>query len=224
MKKIYRLNNVAVIDNTYFPLGFVIMYNENTQQITISSIHYPYSATFLFTEVVDYQNKSFSSATRLLEYLAYVLNEDNRVHFKSAESIHTFIVMCNSASITYAVLAVRKRNISTCSAFIKSFGAVITASSDAGILKIVRNPTLTTGTLTYNPNQELEFAIGNGSQYVADGSGTIVYSGTVSQSWGFIECNLEILNNDQYVLCYRPITTTQSLAFLLNCQTDSTLL
>lgn len=219
--KIHRLNNVAVIDNLHFPLGFVISYNDTTEDITISSIHYPFSKTFKVADVEDYQNRTFSSSGRLLEYLCFVLNDDKKSHFKTAESQHTFAIACNSTAITYAVMGVRKNDSTTVSAFIKSFGGIITATADAGILKIVRNPTFASGSFVYANIKQLDFAVGNGTQQIIEGTGHTLFCACVSQQNGFVECDLEILNDNNYVLCYRPITATQSLAFLLNCYTDS---
>lgn len=100
-------------------------------------------------------------------------------------------------------------------------GVVIT-SSDTLLIEIIKNPTLSTGSLTYNPITEssAEFASGNGTQTISAGSGLVLASAYVNQNSPLTldSNNLlasiygDINNNMEYIMVVgTPMTTTMTV-------------
>jgi hypothetical protein len=134
------------------------------------------------------------------------------------------LVACNSAGTVYALLGVRKRTDRRNTAVrITNFSIVnSTPNSDIGQVLILKNPTVA-GTFNFAnvTGTAIQSVIGTSSNTVT--GGTVIAAVSVGNDYGSaLAQNVATwlamsLNNtqDSYVLAYRSLSATQSLAAVL---------
>jgi len=138
----------------------------------------------------------------------------------SLPSLNTAAIPCNSIGTLYALQGFKKnatyRDIAV---KIQSFGCVNTATTDTGILMVIRNPTLS-APLTYAAYGKIDRAIAT-NQTVTIGTGDIigiVTAGSSGNTNETLEDNYKawmtqtITNTfDEYVLCYLSTSANQDV-------------
>lgn len=138
----------------------------------------------------------------------------------SLPSFNSAAIPCNSIGTLYALQGFKKNSTYRDIAVkIESIGCVNGATTDTGILMVIRNPTLS-ASLTYAAYGKIDRAIAT-TQTVTVGTGDIIAIGTAGSSGG-LNANLEdnykswltqTLTNtfDEYVLCYFSTSTNQDV-------------
>ena len=138
----------------------------------------------------------------------------------SLPSINTAVIPCNTVGTLYALQGFKKnatyRDIAV---KITSLGCVNAATSDTGILMIIRNPTLSAA-LTYAAYGKIDRAIAT-NQTVTIGTGDII---AVATTGGTGNANADLVDNykswltqtitntfDEYVLCYLSASNNQDV-------------
>lgn len=199
-------------------LGFVLLH----------TINYSGTQTGTFTlspnQPIRYEVRGISASGSLRYICAQVategsLNEAGKTRgiFNSAD------VITNSTSTTYVVLGLKKQiTYRDIAVQILNMGAVNTSQNDAGMLLLLKNPTLS-GALSYVNDGKIQTAIGTGQ--TVTGNGLVISaggSGLEGSSDIMKENFLSFLGNsitntlDEYVLAYRPSTANQSIRGFFN--------
>jgi len=131
-------------------------------------------------------------------------------------------VNCNSVGTIYALKSVRKQVAFRDTAVqILDISLGITATSDAGILMLIVNPTLS-GEMTYVNNSKIEES--TNTRTIAAGTGRVVCAVPVNGSGStdiikenFLSFLSQSITNtmDEYILAYMPTTNNQSVNAIL---------
>lgn len=143
---------------------------------------------------------------------------------ESGESLavyNTAAISTNAVGTIYALIGVKKQTTYRDNAIqIEEIGASNNSTTtDAGILMIIINPTLS-ASLTYANNSKIQVALAT-NQTITAGTGRVIAAVPASASMGgaralsknFLAWLSSTLNNthDEYVLAYMPTTATQSV-------------
>lgn len=134
-------------------------------------------------------------------------------------------VPCNTVDTIYALLGIKKIAASRDRAVkLLNMGVVNTASSDCGILLLIRTPTIS-APLTYTTVGSIQRGIPGSVITVTAGTGRILYATPVSSAGASLEFETEFLTwlthdindvMDEYIVAYMPTTSNQSVNAALN--------
>lgn len=175
-----------------------------------------------------YEIRSTSGSGSLTCYCSQVFTAGPIAQSGKAKAIfNSPSVTCNTVDTIYALLGIKKvaatRDISI---KLTSMGVVNTASSDAGMLLLIRKPTLSAG-LTYTTEGNIQVGKPGSVITVTAGTGRVLYATPVSSAGASLEFETEFLtwlthtlanSMDEYVLAYMPTTTNQILNGCLNLE------
>jgi hypothetical protein len=131
-------------------------------------------------------------------------------------------VSTNTVTNIYPLIAIRKSNsFRFVSAQIVEMSCINSATTDTGLLMLIKNGTQTGAAMNFNLIGQLEVAFNsNGNQRIAQDTGDVICIATVSGFGNITDAMsnnfLSFLSagvsnvNDIYYLCYRPISNNQS--------------
>jgi hypothetical protein len=181
--------------------------------------------TFMLSpnQPVRYEVRSTSGAGAMRTICSQVATEGSiSENGQSLGVYNTALLAANTVGTTYALLGVKKQAAyRDAPVRIDTIGAG-TTTSDAGVLLLLRNPTLS-APLVYGNTGRIQAAVATGQTVVADGrvahAAPIVASGVssplVNNSLSWLSSG--IANNlDEWVLAYRVLTLNQTLVGTLN--------
>lgn len=144
---------------------------------------------------------------------------------KAQAIFNTASVTCNTVGTIYALLGIKKlaaaRDISV---KLTNMGVVNTASTDAGVLLLVRLPTLS-APLTYTTVGNTQRGLPGSAITLTAGTGRILYATPVSSAGASLAFETEFLTwlthdiddvMDEYVVAYVPTTNNQLVNATLN--------
>jgi hypothetical protein len=138
----------------------------------------------------------------------------------SISHVNLTAVATNVVGTQYAILGVKKStSFRDITATITSIGSSNTSTTDAGILMIVLNPTLS-APLTYTAKSKVLFGIPATSITLTPNTGRIIHalpSGTIGAGYGLNDSYLSCIGmdiddvSDEFVVVYMPTTANQSI-------------
>jgi len=138
----------------------------------------------------------------------------------SLSNVSLIAVATNAIGTIYPVLGVKKSaTLRDVCVAITSIGSSNTSASDAGILMLILNPTVSTP-LTYTANSKLLFGVPTAGTTITAGTGRVIHSipsGIVGAGFGLNDSYLSYIGmsvanvSDEYILAYMPTTTNQSI-------------
>jgi len=133
-------------------------------------------------------------------------------------------IACNAVGTIYALKGIKKQTAYRSNVVkITNFGVVNTASADAGILMLFKNPTLS-ATLSYANNDRIQEGTAT-NQTITAGTGVLISAFPIGQNGENSEAGENFmlwLSNSiadvmgEYVIAYMPTTANQSVSAVLN--------
>lgn len=186
------------------------------------------SDTFISSpsQPVRYEIRS-STGTGSLRYVCSQVASEGSIE-ESGSGLSLFnatSITTNTIGTIYALIGVRKSITYRDNAIlITGISVANTASTDAGILMLVINPTLSAA-LTYTANSEVEVAYAT-NQTITANTGRVIAAVPIANSaggtdvmrnnfLGWLSSTLDD-SRDQYILAYRPTTANQSVNGVIN--------
>jgi len=221
-------DNFTVIEWKFLWLGgAVLVLSIKNSRGFVEAHRFNYSGTSADTFIaspsqpVRYEIRS-STGTGDLRYVCSQVASEGSIE-ESGSGLSVFnatSITTNTIGTIYALIGVRKSMSYRDNAIlITSVNVANTASTDAGILMLIINPTLS-ASLTYSANSEIEVAYAT-NQTITANTGRVIAAVPIANSAGgtdlmrnnFLGWLSSTLNNtsDQYVLAYRPTTSNQSV-------------
>lgn len=143
---------------------------------------------------------------------------------KALALYNTASISCNSVGTIYALAGIRKTTAQRdVSVKIQNMSVINTASTDAGILLLIKNPTLS-ASITYADTSRVSWGEAT-TQTITAGTGRILYATVASTAGASLDFRDEYMTwlsgnidnvMDQYVIAYMPTTANQSVNGVLN--------
>lgn len=198
----------------------------------IHTVNYAGSAQDIFmlspNQPIRYVLRSVTSVGSFRTICSQISTEGSINESGKTKSLHnTASVTTNNVNEIYPLIAVRKnatfRNIAT---QIVEISCINSATTDNGILMLIKNGTQTGAAMTFAADGKIEVAYNsNANQRITTGTGTVVVAVPVS-SFGNVTDTmsnnyLSLLSDnisgvgDIFYVCYRPISATQSNTAIL---------
>lgn len=221
-------NNFTVIEWKFLWLGgAVLVLSIKNSRGFVEAHRFNYSGTSMDTFItspcqpVRYEIRSTTGSGNFRYVCSQVASEGSIEESGSGLSVfNATSINTNTIGTIYALIGVRKSTTYRDNAvLITSVNVANTASTDAGILMLIVNPTLS-GALTYTATSEIEVAYAT-NQTITANTGRVIAAVPIANSAGgtdlmknnFLGWLSSTLDNthDQYVLAYRPTTTNQSV-------------
>jgi hypothetical protein len=195
----------------------------------IHAVNYSGTATDTFilspNQPIRYEIRSTTGTGSLRYICSQVASEGSFDESgKTMGIFNTTSIATNAVGTIYALLGIRKQASFRDTAIqILSTEVATTATSDAGIIFLISNPTLS-APLSYVNNGKIQRAIAT-NQTITAGTGRIIAATTLNVSGGtnvmrenflaFLSGNLDN-TMDEYVLAYIPTTNNQSVNGIIN--------
>lgn len=146
---------------------------------------------------------------------------------KSRSIFNTTAITANTVGTIYAIKSIKKQVAFKDNVIqLVNFGLVNTASADAGILMLIKDPTISAA-ITYTNNGIIQEGTPT-NQTITAGTGTILGTAPIAQNgvvsdivnnfMAVLQCKLGATDSTvtEYVLAYMPTTATQSVNGIIN--------
>jgi hypothetical protein len=193
----------------------------------IHTVNYAGSAQDIFmlspNQPIRYVLRSITSVGSFRNICSQVATEGSTNESGKTRSFYNVTpITTNNVNEIYPLIAIRKSaTFKTIATQIVEISCINSATTDSGLLMLIKNGTQTGAAMTFAANGKIEISFNsNAAQRITTGTGTLICAVPISSSGNVTDImsnNYESILTDSidgttdiYYVCYRPISATQS--------------